>query len=144
LAVDEGDRLELPTSVANLRAHVSQGFPELSAAPRWNWPEPVPGLRLDELTGARRSGTFAKLFAEFPTSTVGCATLCRGPERLEFRFDPPQIPYLGLWFTNGAWHGFTHVAIEPTNALTDDLTMSKCVLPGLSQRSWRFEIILAI
>ena len=56
------------------------------------------------------------------------AALVRGEERITFRFDPSQIPYLGIWLSNlsnRGWNGFTHVAIEPTNAMTDSLLRSR-------------------
>jgi hypothetical protein len=140
-AVGTGDRLELPASIHSVRAAASQGFSSLAGAGVWNWPEPLPGIRLDAVEGNRRPNTFAKLFADFSGCRDGYAALCRGAERLEFRFDPKEISCLGLWFTDGGWHGFTHVAIEPASDMTDSLADARAnpLTPG-SERCWQFEI----
>ena len=143
-AAGAGDRLELPASIQRVRATVSQGYSGLAASGMWNWPEPAPGIRLDVVDGVQRSNTFAKLFADFSGCKDGYAALCRGEERLEFRFDPKEISCLGLWLTDGGWHGFTHLAIEPTSDMTDSLAETRTSLPGLGACCWEFQIGLNI
>jgi hypothetical protein len=141
LAVGTGDRLELPASIQSVRATASQGFLCLAVSGDWKWPEPVPGIRLDAVGEGGRPNSFAKVFADFSECREGYAALCRGDERLEFRFDPKDISCLGLWFTHGGWNGFTHVAIEPASEMSDSLSDASANLltPG-SERCWRFEI----
>jgi hypothetical protein len=88
--------------------------------------------------------SFAKLFAGFSACGDGWAALCRGDERLEFRFDPKEVQYLGLWFTNGGWHGFTHLAIEPAGSMAGSLAEDGSkLLPPSGEYCWRFEIGLS-
>ncbi len=142
--IETGDRVELPESIRSVRQGVSQGYPELASAAVWNWPEPLPGLRLDVIDSARRPASYAKLFADFSQTTEGWAALCRGNERVELRFDPGVIPHLGLWFTNGGWHGFHHMAIEPTTHMTDSLVDAAAdPLAPAGERRWHFQIVMS-
>jgi galactose mutarotase-like enzyme len=140
-AVGTGDRLELPASIQSVRAAASQGYPCLAETGEWKWPEPVPGFRLDAVGDGSRPDSFAKVFADYSECREGYAALCRGDERLEFRFDPKEVSGLGLWFTDGGWQGFTHVAIEPTSHTSDSLLDAggKLLTPG-SESRWQFEI----
>ena len=143
-AVETGDRLELPDSIHCVRASVSQGYADIANSGVWNWPEPLPGVRLDRIGADGRPNSFAKFFADFSECADGYAALCCGAERLEFRFDPRQISAVGLWFTHGGWHGFTHLAIEPTSDMSDSLAeVRPHLLPPGSERCWQFEIGLS-
>lgn len=51
-----------------------------------------------------------------------CALKRRNGSLLEIRWDATALPWLGIWVTRGAWHGFTHIALEPTNAPLNALT----------------------
>ena len=51
-----------------------------------------------------------------------CALQRRDGSLLEIRWDAKALPWLGIWVTRGAWHGFTHIALEPTNAPLNSLT----------------------
>ncbi len=50
-----------------------------------------------------------------------CALRRSDGSMLEIRWDANSLPWLGIWVTRGAWHGFTHIALEPTNAPLDSL-----------------------
>ncbi len=140
--VENGDRLELPTSIRCVRVGESRGYPGLAATGTWDWPAPRPGIRLDRV-GCGPEDSFVKMFARFIGPSSGWAALCRGAERLEFRFDPSEIPYLALWLTHGGWHGFTHLAIEPTSHMADSLAEVRTnLLPGSGGRYWKFDISL--
>ena len=141
LRIEADDRLELPESIVSLRAKVSRGFGEPGGRAVWEWPEVAPGLRLDRVGDGLPPNSFAKLFADFTECGVGWAALSGRAERLEFRFDPATIPYLGLWLTNGGWNDLTHLAIEPASAATDSLAdaIATPLEPG-GERAWRFEI----
>ncbi len=141
LSVDPDDCLELPESVRTLHAASSKGFPELAGKHTWDWPESSPGLRLDRVGSGWPAGSYAKLFAEFPAGSVARAALLRGAERLEFRFDPAQLPYLGIWCTHRGWHGFTHLALEPASDRCDSVADAQSQpLAPLGARQWCFEM----
>jgi galactose mutarotase-like enzyme len=137
LAVEAGDRVELPACIRQLRAGAVQGYPEAGGV--WNWPEPAPGIRLDHAVGPE--GSYAKLFAGFAGHARGWCALRRGAEKLEFHFDAAAIPWLGLWWTTSGWNGCTHLAIEPASHAADSLAEAGAepLAPG-AQRSWSFEI----
>jgi hypothetical protein len=142
ISVESGDRLELPPSICRVHVATSQGYPGLAATGTWGWPAPRPGVRLDRV-GDGPPGSFVKLFAGFVGLSEGWSALCRGAERLEFRFDPGEIPHLGLWLTHGGWHGCTHLAIEPASDMTDSLTgICRNHLPASGGRCWNFDIRL--
>jgi len=142
LAVDGGDRIEVPASITQVRVTDSQGYAIPAPQGLWNWPEALPGVRLDAIDPNRFSHSFAKLFADYSTCEHGCAALCRGAERLEFRFDTKEISCVGLWITQGGWHGFTHVAIEPTTHASDSLDDARRLLAPMESHSWRFDLAL--
>ena len=56
---------------------------------------------------------FADGLAEIRNRTTG--------DRLTIRFDPTELPALGIWITRGGWNGYHHFAIEPTHAPFDSL-----------------------
>jgi len=69
-------------------------------------------------------GESLKAFAR-PVSE-GQATIrnTRTGDRLEFSWNPAENNTLGLWLTRGGWHGHHHLAVEPTNATDDALTIA--------------------
>jgi galactose mutarotase-like enzyme len=142
----EGEgRIELPEEVTSVAQHVQFGLPDLGTQSLWEWPEPAPGIRLDLVRPWRSDGgpTFAKLFADFSGRSAGWAALVTGDERLVFRFDPTRIPHLGIWVSNRGWNGYTHVAIEPSNATSDSLAKWQAEpLEPHAHRTWGFEISL--
>ncbi len=119
-AIKDGDEIELPVDIRSVRVGSLQGF----AMPEdgiWAWPTPFPGVHLDRIDFGSHLPAYAKVFADFRDAPDGFAAIRRGREKLCFRFDPAQIPVIGLWLNRGAWHGYSHMAIEPTNATTDSL-----------------------
>ncbi len=41
--------------------------------------------------------------------------------RYRLRYDPEQLPYLGVWITTGGFKGESNIALEPTNGYYDRL-----------------------
>ena len=69
-------------------------------------------------------GAFAsKVFVRSPT--MGAASIRLGEhERLTFRFDPSELPWLGLWFNNHGWSGcgtdpYVNFGLEPATSPYD-------------------------
>ncbi len=122
LALAPGDRIEVPAS--SVRADLAIGCPLDGWERRWNWPAPLPGLRLDALDFGPFENAAAKLFAE--SLSEGRAALAneRTGERLEFAFDLEELDTLGVWINRGGWGGFHHVAIEPANGAPDRLDVA--------------------
>jgi hypothetical protein len=145
MPLETGDSVELPPHIKSVRVGAVKGI----AGPpgeHWDWPAPVPGVRLDRIDFGSNAPAYAKLFAEFPPDTEGFAGIRRGREQLQFHFDTAQIPAVGLWFSRGAWNGHTHMAIEPANAPTDSLcevaATSRSVADSFGQVSWQFRIVM--
>jgi hypothetical protein len=145
MPLETGDCIELPPHIKSVKLGAVKGI----AGPtgdHWDWPAPVPGIRLDRIDFGSNAPAYAKLFAEFPPGAEGFAAIRRGRERLLFRFDAAQIPAVGLWFSRGAWNGHTHMAIEPANAPTDSLckvaATSHSVAEPFGQVSWQFRIVM--
>lgn len=116
----EGDRLELPAAVTEIRLDGGIGDRPMQRGDTWAYPEPFAGCRLDRM--------------ETPGMPRGCVKGFTGPleegfaaigneksgDRLELAWDLHAAPYLGLWLNRGHG-GFHHVALEPTNAAPDSL-----------------------
>ncbi len=111
----EGDQIQLPASTRAL----------LDGEP---W--------LDAVDSAAPGGDCAKIFAH--SIQVGCAGVYnrRTGDHLEFAWDPRENDTLGLWWTRGGWHGYHHLALEPTNAGHDALALAaegeRCGMVGAS------------
>ena len=65
----------------------------------------------------------SKIFVRSPDNgSVG--VLLKDGSRLTFRFDPEELPWLGLWINNAAWSGcgsepYTNLGIEPATSPYD-------------------------
>jgi galactose mutarotase-like enzyme len=118
--IEDGDRLELPPELSELRLNGGLGDRPIAFGDRWRYPEPFPGVRLDQL--------------QVPGAPAGCVKGFAGPlregraairnprtgDRLELRWDAELVPHLGLWLNRGHG-GFHHVALEPTTGAPDSL-----------------------
>jgi galactose mutarotase-like enzyme len=124
----EGDRLELPEGVSEL--HLGSVHPALPGktpnTPVITFPEPVPGVRLDELKLPDLCSGYLKCFTAALPAGSACAALInpQSGDRFEVCWDTATIPYLGLWLTRGGYRGWHHVALEPTNAPHDQVTVA--------------------
>ena len=121
--IQEGDRVILPEEVASLRLDGGIGVP-INRGDLWQYPEPFPGTRLDfcqvpgsgsELCVKGFAGPLTEGFAAIENQHTG--------DRLEMHWDPPLVPYLGLWINRGLG-GFHHVALEPCTGIPDSLAIS--------------------
>jgi len=143
MPIEDIEEIELPAAIRSVQVASTKGFP--SNASQWNWPEPMPGVRLDRIDFGSHIPGYAKLFLDFRQVPDGFAAVRRGRERLSFRFDPLKIPFLGLWITHGGWSGHTHLAIEPTNAPADSLCSAASrhtVIQPHQQLHWSFCMVL--
>jgi len=119
LTIEAGDRLELPAEVRSLRLNGGLGAP-IEQGDAWDYPEPFPGVRLDQCQVPGMPGGCVKAFAG-PLATGRAAVLNdRSGDRLELRWDSSLVPFLGLWINRGHC-GFHHVALEPASGAPDSL-----------------------
>jgi galactose mutarotase-like enzyme len=128
-AVDPEDRVLLPESVKAVRVEGSAGQRLGGKGMKHAWPrtKAKSGDVIDlSLAGGIGDGTGDKVFAAAPSE--GWAAIIRRQRgvRIEVRFDPQRIPWLGLWLCYGGWpEGMARrqqcVAIEPCTAPMDSL-----------------------
>lgn len=74
-----------------------------------------------------RKGGSSKQYINSPV-TEGICGFEREGVRVTMHFDPQQLPYLGLWMTNGGYRGDVNFAWEPATGLYD--TMARCTQSG--------------
>jgi galactose mutarotase-like enzyme len=143
--VEEDTTIELPGQIEQVRMTNASGVSGAPESRDWPWPQPAPGVRLDRLDFGGKPAS-AKLFADFSSVEHGFAALRQDKERLVFEFDRSDVPFLGIWITRNSWNGYTHLAIEPTNASCDSLRdvpeADRTVIPGLGKLEWSFRITL--
>ena len=119
LAIRPGDRLVLPDDVRSVTVEAISGVPGVAPGDTLPWPKADKGIAFDLLDLGGEA--FTKVFA---------GPLVRGMARLqgvdgsavEFSWDHRELPWLGIWITRGAFRGFHHVALEPSNAPCDGLS----------------------
>ena len=75
------------------------------------------------VNGAQRSFA-SKIFVRSPETGVASVLLGGNGARLTFRFDPAELPWLGIWINNDAWSGcgskpYTNLGIEPATTPYD-------------------------
>jgi galactose mutarotase-like enzyme len=118
-AIQPGDTLQLPASVREVLVTGAAGSVATLAGTRCAWPEPKPGIHLDELDlgGEGYVKCFAGPLQHGEASIVNRST----GAGLEMHWDAQHNPWLGIWLTRGAYMGFHHLAIEPTNGGGDAL-----------------------
>ena len=115
-----GDRLELPEEVRSLRLNGGLGDRPIALGDTWAYPEPFPGVRLDQLAVPGMPGGCVKGFAGPLREGRAALVNDASGDRLELRWDTGETPFLGLWLNRGH-AGFHHVALEPTNGAPDSL-----------------------
>jgi len=144
LAIRPGDRLVLPEDVRSVTVESVSGMPGVAPGDSLPWPNPDAGIALDRIDLGGEA--CAKVFA---------GPLGRGVARLqgedgsavEFAWDHRELPWLGIWITRGAFRGFHHVALEPSNAACDGLAEAVSrggnapVAPGETKR-WSLRLRL--
>jgi galactose mutarotase-like enzyme len=128
-AVDPGDRVVLPPEVARVQVEGSAGQRLGARHSGHAWPRTV-DMRFEvvdlSIAGGIADGIGDKLFTEAPAEGWAAIERPRHGVRIEFRFDPKQTPWLGLWLCYGGWpEGKLNrqqcVAIEPSTAGMDSL-----------------------
>ncbi len=130
-----GTRILLPEGVRDILLGPMQGM-GLEGA-RCAWPEPLPGLRLDQ--PAEGGPAYFKGYVPLPPGGPVTAALEFEGERLCFTMDPANTPWLGIWFTRGAWNGEYNIALEPATAPGETPT---AMLPPGEVQKWSFTISL--
>ena len=110
--IEEGDRLELPTEVSEIRLDGGIGDRPMMRGDTWSYPGPFPGFRLDRMQtpgmprGCVKGFTGALSMGRAAIENEGSG------DRIEIAWDVGVAPYLGLWLNRGHG-GFHHVALSP-------------------------------
>lgn len=116
-----------------------------------------PGMRL-ELPGAveivpgpERRRAEKRFVGPLARGEVGLRT-ADGREALFFRFDPREVPFVGLWSNYGGWSGagtepYFNLGIEPSIGDADSLADARArgtaaVLAAGARRTWRVALEL--
>lgn len=121
--IQDGDRIILPEEVSTLRLDGGIGVP-IVRGDLWAYPEPFSGTRLDlcqvpglgdNLCVKGFAGPLHQGFAAIENTYTG--------ERLDIKWDPDLVPYVGLWINRGLG-GFHHIALEPCTGIPDSLAIA--------------------
>ena len=148
-AVDEGDRIEIPASITEMRVEGSGGGRLDGTNGQVTWPKAnlASGETTDlSVVQARASNVGDKLFGGPLRAHENWCVLHRPKAgiRIRMSFDTASTPYLGLWLCYGGWPerpGAKQmcVAPEPSTAPVDSLAhtgkWSRVLGPGESS-SW--------
>ena len=78
-----------------------------------SWPLLRKGIFADKLFGLLKKDSEGKYFLEYQNSIDG--------KEYRLQFSSQELPYLGYWQTNGAWHGGYNLGVELTNTDRDNL-----------------------
>jgi galactose mutarotase-like enzyme len=143
MRIASGDELHVPVSDVTVETTTLAGA---RRGDRWAWPTPMAGVELQHLDLGPKPG-YAKMFATSVTTGRASVLNPATGDRLTFRFDPAELPALGIWITRGGWRGHHHVALEPTHApfdsLLDAVEASACpILKPRGVARWRLELDL--
>lgn len=154
LRVEEGDLVVLPNEIKKVVVEYcsTDQFQQRSYI-EWPLARTQSGTVVDLSRVEAIDGVTAyKLFAQM--GKAGWASLYRRRtgQGLVFRFDPSELPFLGLWICSGAWPQYGDkkqytVALEPTTADFDSLASAQrnkraYSLEGGGFRHWGLEIQL--
>ena len=65
-----------------------------------------------------------KIFVRSPESGLVSVAATNSDDRLAIRYDPDELPWLGLWINNGGWSGcdsapYQNLGLEPSTAAFD-------------------------
>ncbi len=120
--IDIAGNMPLRVEDVNTRAYSAEETEQ-------RWPHLL--LRNDEsldlsqsfASNAVRRSFASKIFVTSPENG-SASVLLKDGSRLTFRFDPEELPWLGLWINNGAWSGcgsepYTNLGIEPATSPYD-------------------------
>jgi len=131
IAVERGMRIELPTGqefrVADLK---SSNLSQLSG--EFAWPR-LPSCDRSEIdlsasfeSDSEPDRFAAKLFVKSASPGAVSVSTANGAERLSFRYDEREIPWLGLWINNRGWSGcgsqpHLNLGLEPSTSPCESL-----------------------
>ena len=109
MRMEEGMRLRFP-----------EGSERLDYIRCCEWPEKIPEtIREWEMPPA---GAMMKFYFREPVRAGECSVVYpRSGVEAVMRFRPEQLPYFGLWMTNGGYRGEANFAFEPANGYYDTL-----------------------
>ncbi len=104
--IEQGDRILLPASVKEVTVEGSARNRLGPSGTKHAWPHAAfAGFGSSDLSlvGNASDGIGDKLFAAAPQEGWCAIERSRLQYRVELRFDPRELPYLGLWICYGGW-----------------------------------------
>jgi len=145
---EPGSTVLLPASVTEVvNVIASERWGEIGQ--RLSWPNALTaqGKKVDlEQTQLGPAGSCRKFYLP-PESRVGWARLARprAESWLQLEWQPAELPYLGLWFDEGAYNQTPAVALEPSNGYYDSLELAwrngRCLrLPPGASAGWELRL----
>jgi galactose mutarotase-like enzyme len=153
-SIDPGDLVVLPASVASLRVESSAHNRLGNQGDSISWPIARNGSDPIDLSVTLPSTTdTADMLYAGPLASGRCGLFRSAVGRgIVLRFDPAQLPYLGLWLCYGGWPDGSEqrqfaVALEPTVAARGSLenAIRDGVAPALEPNqahSWTIEFLI--
>lgn len=152
IAVERGMRIELPEDrkfrvIQTTLSHADRPNAEY----RWPHLPLADGGEVDLAKSFSDSRAFAvKLFAEAASPGAVHLYSSDGSERLTFRYDARDIPWLGFWINNEGWSGsgsapYLNLGVEPSTSPYDNLAgaiaedRAEWLGPG-EERTWSLQI----
>jgi hypothetical protein len=155
LRVDAGDRIVLPDGIGKVSVEYSAlGVFKRNSSINWPIAQATTGAVVNLGRVGKKDGVTAhKLFARMGTLGWGALYREKIGQGLVVRFDPSDLPFMGIWICSGAWpegeveKQYT-VALEPTTSNTDSLALAddwgaaRC-LNAREQCRWNLKIQLA-
>jgi galactose mutarotase-like enzyme len=152
-AVDAGDRIVLPESVTTVKVESSVGERLGTAGSIHTWPRTRMWDRMEtdlSIAGSIHACTGDMLFTNAPAEGWAALERMREGICIEVRFNPREVPYLGLWLCYGGWPESKTarqqcVAIEPCTASRGSLTEAidcneACSLAPGAATAWKMQI----
>ncbi len=127
-ACGEGGRLVLPPEVDEVHNVLPESWGWGEPGARHGWPEEAgPDGQRVELNRVRGVDTCAgRKYYLAPDRRVDWCRVERagGEGSLTMRWDPAEVPYLGLWIDEGAFNGEPAVTPEPATGYYDSLELA--------------------
>lgn len=125
-------KIELPVEQEFRIDHVA-GMDYDSTRDRYSWPHlPLLGHKSLDLSRSfesdnTRPGFASKIFVRSPDSGQVCLRARDSTDKLNVRYDPIELPWLGLWINNDGWSGcdskpYRNLGIEPATAAFDSIS----------------------
>ena len=128
IAIERGVKIEIDGSpILRVDDAAMQQLSDSGSEQRWPNLKLRNGKTLDLahafISDGAQESIASKIFVRSP-ATAAASIQLGDDERLTFRFDPAELPWLGLWINNGGWSGcgsepYMNLGFEPATSPYD-------------------------